>query len=217
MQDGRKHNAIKRRSSIISNKSNNYADDDMQSISTVSGSGMNFFRNVVRKHGTKTKENTKSKTKNDKENTKTTKDGKSKKDSECKDCESQFRQKVLIERLVSDTMLNKAWLAGGGLPPSRLAKELNGSHDKCQDQQHDDKNDSGNLQYLSSIDSNSNFSPSKGSSIGIMVSSISNASTSCESRCAVHQSFLNEANGNDGVDEQDEVLECDSISSVPYN
>ena len=96
LEANRNHVSSKRRSSIISSKSNNYADDDMQSISTVSGSGMNFFRNVVRKHGTKAKESSKAKTKEGKENIKTSKDGKNKKDSECKDCESQFRQKVFV-------------------------------------------------------------------------------------------------------------------------
>ena len=50
-QEERKSGLLKRQSSIISSTSNNYLDDDMQSISTVSGSGINFFRNVVRKHG----------------------------------------------------------------------------------------------------------------------------------------------------------------------
>ena len=42
----------------------------------------------------------------------------------CKDCENQFRRQLLIDRLVSDTILTKAWLAGGGPPPSQLAREL---------------------------------------------------------------------------------------------
>jgi hypothetical protein len=216
-QEEKKPGLLKRRSSIISSTSNNYPDDDMQSISTVSGSGINFFRNVVRKHGRSTKEHGKSNTKNSVNNTKG-RDSQNKK--ECKDCESQFRQKVLIERLVSDTMLNKAWLAGGGLPPSRLAKELDvpsdNQHDQCET-----NNNTGNLQNLSSLstesNSNSNFSPSKGSSIGIMVSSISNASTSCESRCAAHQNLLTEPSFNGEEGHEDELQDCDSISSVPFN
>ena len=213
---------MKRRSSILSNASNNYADDDLQSISTVSGSGINFFRNVVRKHGNKAKEKPKPTPTDQKmkqHGTNMNKEDGQIAEKECKDCESQFRQKVLIDRLVSDTILSKAWLAGGGLPPSRLAKEFSAStesqHDQCEN-----NNSGGNLHHLSSLstDSNSNFSPSKGSSVGIMVSSISNASTSCESRCAVHQALLSDISYSECKDDLDvDVKECDSISSAPFN
>ena len=62
--------------------------DDTQSVSTVSGSGMDFFRKFVQRKGPKIEEP------ND------TKD--------CKECEDQFRREVLIDRLVSDALQVKA-------------------------------------------------------------------------------------------------------------
>ena len=76
---------------ILSNPSNNYADDDLQSISTVSGSGINFFRNVVRKHGNKTKEKPKPTPTDQKmkqHGTNMNKEDGQIAEKECKDCES---------------------------------------------------------------------------------------------------------------------------------
>ena len=56
--------------------------DDNNSVSTVSGSGIDFFRKFVQR-----------------------------KASNCKDCEEQFRREVLIDRLVSDSIHTKAVLA----------------------------------------------------------------------------------------------------------
>ena len=53
--------------------------DDVQSVSTVSGSGIEFFRKFVQRKG-----------------------------ASCKDCEDQFRREVLIDRLVSDSLNTKA-------------------------------------------------------------------------------------------------------------
>ena len=53
--------------------------DDAQSVSTVSGSGIEFFRKFVQRKGTS-----------------------------CKECEDQFRREVLIDRLVSDSLNTKA-------------------------------------------------------------------------------------------------------------
>ena len=58
------------------------AEDDSNSVSTVSGSGIDFFRKFVQR-----------------------------KASSCKDCEEQFRREVLIDRLVSDSINTKAILA----------------------------------------------------------------------------------------------------------
>ena len=58
------------------------AKDDSNSVSTVSGSGRDFFRKFV-----------------------------SRKDSSYKDCEEHFRREVLIDRLVSDSINTKAILA----------------------------------------------------------------------------------------------------------
>ena len=63
---------------------NNYGgvlEDDSNSVSTVSGSGIDFFRKFVQR-----------------------------KASSCKDCEEQFRREVLIDRLVSDSINTKAVL-----------------------------------------------------------------------------------------------------------
>ena len=225
LMDDRRWGVRKHPSSIISNTSNNaYPDDDLQSISTVSGSGINFFRNVVRKHGAKPKDISKTAQKGTKPsvNQRNNNEENTKNETECKDCESLFRQKVLIDRLVNDTILNKAWLAGGGLPPSRLAKALSSvsaesQHDKCKNSSNENLRNSSRLSTDSN--SNSNLSPSKGSSIGIMVSSISNASTSCESRCAVHQTFPPSETMSCKKEEDNEleVHECDSISSAPFN
>ena len=53
--------------------------DDVQSVSTVSGSGIEFFRKFVQRKG-----------------------------ASCKDCEDQFRREVLIDRLVADSLNTKA-------------------------------------------------------------------------------------------------------------
>ena len=58
------------------------AKDDSNSVSTVSGSGRDFFRKFV-----------------------------SRKDSSYKDCEEHFRREVLIDRLMSDLINTKAILA----------------------------------------------------------------------------------------------------------
>ena len=58
------------------------AEDDSNSVSTVSGSGIDFFRKFVQR-----------------------------KASSCKDCEEQFRREVLIDRLVSDSIKTKAIMA----------------------------------------------------------------------------------------------------------
>jgi hypothetical protein len=60
-------------------------EEDSQSVSTVSGSGIDFFRKFVQRKG-----------------------------SGCKDCEDQFRREVLIDRLVADSLHSKALLMGGG-------------------------------------------------------------------------------------------------------
>lgn len=64
-----------------SDMTSNHTDieEDVQSVSTVSGSGINFFRKFVQRKGTG-----------------------------CKECESQFRRDVLIDRLVSDSLNSKA-------------------------------------------------------------------------------------------------------------
>jgi len=62
-------------------RSNMEQEDDTQSVSTVSGSGIDFFRKFVQRKG-----------------------------ASCKDCEDQFRREVLIDRLVSDSLNTKAAL-----------------------------------------------------------------------------------------------------------
>ena len=62
--------------------------DDTQSVSTVSGSGMDFFRKFVQRKGPKIEEPTDQK--------------------DCKECEDQFRREVLIDRLCSDALQVKA-------------------------------------------------------------------------------------------------------------
>lgn len=59
-------------------------DDSVSLVSTVSGSGIDFFRKFVQRKG-----------------------------ANCKDCEDQFRREVLIDRLVSDAHNIKAGLADG--------------------------------------------------------------------------------------------------------
>jgi hypothetical protein len=59
-------------------------EEDAQSVSTVSGSGIDFFRKFVQRKG-----------------------------SGCKECEDQFRREVLIDRLVADSLHSKAVLAAG--------------------------------------------------------------------------------------------------------
>lgn len=68
-----------------------YEHDDTQSCSTVSGSGMDFFRKFVQRRGP-----------NDKN------DAAPPDDQGCKDCEDQFRREVLIDRLVTDALTSKA-------------------------------------------------------------------------------------------------------------
>jgi len=60
-------------------RSNMEQEDDAQSVSTVSGSGIDFFRKFVQRKGTS-----------------------------CKDCEDQFRREVLIDRLVADSLNTRA-------------------------------------------------------------------------------------------------------------
>ena len=75
-------------SSVAANVHLNHpAEDDNNSVSTVSGSGIDFFRKFVQRKG-----------------------------SSCKDCEEQFRREVLIDRLVSDSMNTKAVLAKKSIP-----------------------------------------------------------------------------------------------------
>lgn len=62
-------------------RSNMEQEDDAQSVSTVSGSGIDFFRKFVQRKGTS-----------------------------CKDCEDQFRREVLIDRLVADSLNTRAAL-----------------------------------------------------------------------------------------------------------
>ena len=61
-------------------------DVDTQSVSTVSGSGMDFFRKFVQRKGPRIQETD---------------------DKDCKECESQFRREVLIDRLVADALAKK--------------------------------------------------------------------------------------------------------------
>ena len=68
------------------------AEDDNNSVSTVSGSGIDFFRKFVQR-----------------------------KASSCKDCEEQFRREVLIDRLVSDSINTKAVWARKGSTKSSTA------------------------------------------------------------------------------------------------
>jgi len=69
-----------RNSGIFFLKSNNVEhEDDTNSVSTVSGTGIDFFRKFVQRKG-----------------------------SNCKDCEDQFRREVLINRLVMDSLNTKA-------------------------------------------------------------------------------------------------------------
>ena len=65
-------------------------DADTQSVSTVSGSGMDFFRKFVQRKAPK----------EEPPNPTDQKD--------CKECEDQFRREVLIDRLVSDALQVKA-------------------------------------------------------------------------------------------------------------
>ena len=66
--------------------------DDVQSVSTVSGSGIEFFRKFVQRKG-----------------------------ASCKECEDQFRREVLIDRLVSDSLNTKAARASSkGSTPSSV-------------------------------------------------------------------------------------------------
>ena len=59
-------------------------EEDTQSVSTVSGSGIDFFRKFVQRKG-----------------------------ASCRDCEDQFRREVLIDRLVSDSLNTKASIMSG--------------------------------------------------------------------------------------------------------
>eukprot|EP00092_Neocalanus_flemingeri_P000595 GFUD01000632.1.p1 GENE.GFUD01000632.1~~GFUD01000632.1.p1 ORF type:complete len:1047 (+),score=168.00 GFUD01000632.1:1591-4731(+) len=77
----RKDIPIVKGSSRMQQRSNMEQEDDAQSVSTVSGSGIDFFRKFVQRKGTS-----------------------------CKDCEDQFRREVLIDRLVSDSLNTKAAL-----------------------------------------------------------------------------------------------------------
>jgi hypothetical protein len=63
------------------------AEEDTQSVSTVSGSGIDFFRKFVQRKGVGSG------------------------GGGCKECEDQFRREVLIDRLVADS---KAVLAAVG-------------------------------------------------------------------------------------------------------
>jgi hypothetical protein len=66
-------------------RSNMEHEDDAQSVSTVSGSGIDFFRKFVQRKGTS-----------------------------CKDCEDQFRREVLIDRLVADSLNTRAAIGERG-------------------------------------------------------------------------------------------------------
>ena len=61
---------------------------DAQSVSTVSGSGMDFFRKFVQRKGPRVEAQ---------QDTPTS-------ENECKECEDQFRREVLIDRLVADAL-----------------------------------------------------------------------------------------------------------------
>ena len=80
---------------------------DTQSVSTVSGSGMDFFRKFVQRKGPKIP-------------TEPTND------QECKECETQFRREVLIDRLVADA-LNNQGLKKGPSPPGSSTHHSSGS------------------------------------------------------------------------------------------
>ena len=77
----REDNPFAKGTSRLQLRSNMEQEDDAQSVSTVSGSGIDFFRKFVQRKGTS-----------------------------CKDCEDQFRREVLIDRLVSDSLNTKAAL-----------------------------------------------------------------------------------------------------------
>ena len=121
-------------------------EDDLQSVSTISGSGIDFFRKFVKKQTTKG---------NNKQS--------------CKDCETQFRRQVLIDRLVSDTILTKAWLAGGGPPPSQLAREI-----------------------VSETEETSTLQETVAETMISRAELNSICEASCSSRCAAHQEILDE-------------------------
>ena len=72
-------------------KEGTFEHEDTQSVSTVSGSGMNFFRKFVQRKGPK---NQPLEPEND--------------EQDCKECENQFRREVLIDRLLTDAVKDKA-------------------------------------------------------------------------------------------------------------
>ena len=72
-------------------------EEDAQSVSTVSGSGIDFFRKFVQRKG-----------------------------SGCKECEDQFRREVLIDRLVADSLHSKAVMAAGSTARSSRSTAASG-------------------------------------------------------------------------------------------
>jgi hypothetical protein len=74
-------------------------EEDAQSVSTVSGSGIDFFRKFVQRKG-----------------------------SGCKECEDQFRREVLIDRLVADSLHSKAVLAAGSTARSARTNSNSGHY-----------------------------------------------------------------------------------------
>lgn len=81
-------------------------DVDTQSVSTVSGSGMDFFRKFVQRKGPRIQETD---------------------DKDCKECESQFRREVLIDRLVTDALAKKESSGGSSSTNRSSAKTSNSS------------------------------------------------------------------------------------------
>ena len=82
-----------------------FEHEDTQSVSTVSGSGMNFFRKFVQRKGQK---NQPTLPDNDDEN--------------CKECENQFRREVLIDRLVTDALKDQAGKQGSSVSSDKGTK-----------------------------------------------------------------------------------------------
>ena len=70
-----------------------FEHEDTQSVSTVSGSGMDFFRKFVQRKGPKNLPTPPENAANE---------------QDCKECESQFRREVLIDRLVADALKDQA-------------------------------------------------------------------------------------------------------------
>ena len=86
-----KQNLLNFGPSNYNKKEGTFEHEDTQSVSTVSGSGMNFFRKFVQRKGPK---NEPLPPEND--------------EQDCKECENQFRREVLIDRLLTDAVKDKA-------------------------------------------------------------------------------------------------------------